>query len=281
MKKKRLIPVLLLKNGFLVQSKGFKRHQNLGNPISAVKRLSQWASDEVIYLDISKTDEYDMRRDDLGHPNRASFLEIINDVAKVTFMPMTVGGKIKTAQDVSDRLSAGADKFAINTQALSDPNFIEAMAREHGSQCVVVSIDAKRTVIDGVVGWRVYGDGGQRDTGKDVVQWAREVASRGAGEILLQSIDNDGARGGYDLPLTQLVAQAVRVPVVALGGCGEWTDMQRVFQETKADAVAVANVLHYVDQSVYLAKKHLFAAGLPVRSPDLLDVRDDVQSVSR
>ena len=141
MKKKRLIPVLLLRNGWLVQSKQFKRYQNLGNPVSAVKRLSEWASDELIYLDISRGGYHDLRRDDLGHPNRSGILEIIEDVSKVAFMPITVGGGIRSLNDIEQRLSVGADKVAINSAALENPTFIETAAKEFGAQCIVVSID--------------------------------------------------------------------------------------------------------------------------------------------
>ncbi|MFZ4703581.1 MAG: HisA/HisF-related TIM barrel protein, partial [Candidatus Methylumidiphilus sp.] len=171
MKKNRLIPVLLLRNGWLVQSKQFRRYQNLGNPISAVKRLSEWASDELIYLDISNGDSYDMRRDDLGHPNRHSILEIIEDVSKVAFMPITVGGRIRTLQDIEERLSFGADKVAINTIAIEDPQFVQTAAKEFGSQCIVVSIDVKKqdeTLL-------VMGHGGQKPTSYAPEDWAKTV----------------------------------------------------------------------------------------------------------
>ncbi len=266
MKKKRLIPVLLLRNGWLVQSKGFRKYQNLGNPTSSVARLSEWASDELVYLDISRDGTHDMRRDDLGHPNRQTFLEIIQDVARVSFMPITVGGRIRTLADIEQRLRSGADKTAINTQALAEPAFVEAAAREFGSQCVVASIDVKLN--DGR--YEVMADGGTRPTGLTPDDWARTVEARGAGEILLNSIDRDGMRTGYDLPLLRLVSDAVRIPVIACGGVGEWYHLSEALHETKVDAVALANVLHFVDQSVYLAKKHLFEQGCDVRPPDLL-----------
>src|SRR5207253_10792319 len=143
MKKRRLIPVLLLRNGWLVQSKQFQRWQNLGNPITAVKRLSEWASDELIYLDISRDETYDLRRDDLGNPNRHDIFEIIEDVSKAAFMPITIGGRIRSLADIERRLALGADKVCINTQALDQPEFVTAAAREFGSQCIVVSIDFK------------------------------------------------------------------------------------------------------------------------------------------
>lgn len=268
MKKKRLIPVLLLRNGWLVQSKQFRRYQNLGNPISAVKRLSEWASDELIYLDISSEDVHDLRRDDLAHPNRQSFLEIIDDVSKVAHMPITVGGRIRTLEDIEKRLSCGADKVAINTIALESPDFIEAAAKEFGSQCIVVSIDVK--AIDGAP--RVVARGGKERAAHTPDEWARTVEALGAGEILLNSVDRDGMRGGYDIELLNSVVTCVRIPVIAMGGVGEWEHFAQALRETNVDAVAAANIFHYSDQSVFLAKKFLAENGLNVRRPDLMNI---------
>lgn len=266
MKKRRVIPVLLLKDGWLVQSKGFSRHKNLGNPITAVRRLSEWASDEVIYLDISRGNTYDLRRDDLNHPNRGNPMDILEDVAKETFMPITFGGRIRSLADIEARLARGADKVSINTMAIERPAFIEEAAREFGSQCIVVSIDV-RTIEGRPV---VVADGGSRPTGHDPVSWSRDVEACGAGEILLNSVDRDGARTGYDLDLIDAVARAVRVPVIALGGVGEWDHFGDALEKTSVDGVAAANIFHYYDQSVYLAKKWLVDRGFTVRSPDLL-----------
>ncbi len=268
MKKKRMIPVLLLKNGWLVQSKGFKYHQNLGNPVSAVKRLSEWASDELIYLDISRDDQYDMRRDDLNHPNRQDFFQIIEDVAKITFMPMTVGGKIRTLKDIEKRLSLGADKIAVNTEPLRNKDFIRSAAKEFGSQCIVVSMDVK--LVDGR--YKVHSEYGTKETEYTPDAWAKIAEEEGAGEILLNSIDRDGAKTGYDIPLLNLVADAVHIPVIACGGVGEWPHFSEALEKTRVDAVAAANIFHYIDQSVYLAKKYLYDNKLCVRPPDLIPV---------
>ena len=268
MKKKRLIPVLLLRNGWIVQSKDFQRYKNLGNPQSIVERLSEWASDELIYLDISRTEGHDMRREDLAHPNRQTFLEIIKDVARVCFMPITVGGRIRSLKDIEQRLAGGADKVAINTQALSDPNFIAAAAREFGSQCIVTSIDVK--IVNGH--YKVMSAGGSTPTEYTPDVWAHTAEEHGAGEILLNSIDRDGARTGYDLALLRLVCTAVSVPVIGCGGVGEWSHLAEALEQTQVDAVAVANVLHFVDQSIFLAKKYLYDRGCNVRPPDLLAI---------
>lgn len=262
MLKNRLIPCILLRNGVIVQSKGFKRYQLLGNPTTAVQRLSDWASDELIYLDISKDRVYDLRRDDLKSPNRASILEIIEDVAEKAFMPLTFGGGIRTVKDVIDMVQAGADKVAINTQPLAEPQFVTQVSREVGSQCVVVSVDVKETP-DG--GYEVYGDGGKEPTGRDPVEWAAEVEQLGAGEIFLNSIDRDGTGRGYDLALIERVVDRISIPVIACGGVGEWGHLAEALEQTGVSAVSAANIFHYTENSVRNAKKHLVDAGLNVR----------------
>ena len=265
MKKRRLIPLLLLRNGWLVQSKQFRRWQNLGNPITAVKRLSEWASDELIYLDISRQDSYDLRRDDLGNPNRHDLFEIIEDVAKHAFMPITIGGRIRSLGDIEKRLAVGADKVCLNTQALIEPEFIGAAAKEFGSQCIVISVDHRE--VDGRQ--EVMSAWGTKPTGKTPADWGREVKSRGAREILINSIDRDGMRTGYDLDLVGGVADSVRIPVIACGGVGNWDHLAEGLRKTRCDAVAAANIFHFSDQSIYFAKKHLYEAGLDVRPPEL------------
>ena len=268
MKKHRLIPVLLLKNGWLVQSKGFSHYQNLGNPTTAVRRISEWGSDELIYLDISNNEQYDIRRNDQNYPNRESLLEIIEDVSKVTFMPITVGGKIKTLSHIEERLKFGADKISINTQAIFEPKFIGQAANEFGAQCIVVSIDAKLKDQN----YLVYNHKKSCPTKRDVLDFSKQVESMGAGEILLNSVDRDGMGNGYDLNLLNLVTDEVKIPVIACGGVGEWHHFKEAFVETNVDAVAAANIFHYRDQSVYLAKKHLYESKMRVRKPDLLTI---------
>ena len=268
MKKNRLIPVLLLKNGWLVQSKGFNRYQNLGNPTTAVKRISEWGSDELIYLDISKDDEYDIRRNDQNYPNRQSFLEIIEDVSKVTFMPITIGGKINSLEDIEKRLKQGADKISLNTEAIIHPNFISIAAKEFGSQCIVISIDAKKNKEN----YYVYNNKLSSLSRIKVLEFSKIIEDMGAGEILLNSVDQDGMGRGYDLNLIKLVSNSVKIPVIACGGVGDWPHFQEAFEETKTDAVAAANIFHYRDQSVYLAKKYLYENNSNVRKPDLLKV---------
>jgi cyclase len=268
MKKNRLIPVLLLKDGWLVQSKNFSEYQNLGNPTTAVQRLSEWGSDELIYLDISRGGSYDLRRNDQCYPNRKSFLEIIEDVSKVTFMPITVGGKIDTLQDIEDRLRLGADKISVNSKAIQTPDFIASAARIFGSQCIVVSIDVKKEND----GYFVYSWKTSASTHVTVKDFCKRAEDLGAGEIFLNSVDRDGRGNGYDLELLESVVNSVRVPVIACGGAGTWEHFRLALDEAGVDAVAAANVFHFRDQSTYLAKKYLFDQGLNVRRPDLIDL---------
>lgn len=266
MKKKRLIPVLLLKNGFLVQSKLFKRYQNLGNPVTSVKRLSDWAADELIYLDITRDSLYDMHRHDLGHPNRDNIIDIISDAANECYMPVTIGGGIRNLKDIALRLANGADKVSINTRAFEEPFFIKKASKEFGSQCIVVSIDVKNTDAE----YEVFVNGGQNPISLNPVDWAKRVEEYGAGEILLNSIDRDGSGTGYDIELLTSICAAVSIPVIACGGVGEWAHFAEALEKTNVDAVAAANIFQYTDQSVYLAKKYLFEQGYNVRCPDLM-----------
>ena len=267
MKKNRLIPVLLLKNGWLVQSKGFCRYQNLGNPTTAVRRISEWGSDELIYLDISKEENYDLRREDQNYPNRRSFLEIIEDVSKVTFMPITVGGKIRTLAQIEERLKLGADKVSINNIAIQNPDFIYRAANEFGSQCIVVSIDIK---ISECGEYQVYDHLTNSIVELKLIDHLKLVEENGGGEILINSVDNDGLGRGYNNTLLDFVSSSVEIPVIACGGVGKWDHFKTALENTAVDAVAAANIFHYMDQSVYLAKNHLYEAGLNVRKPDLL-----------
>ena len=234
----------------------------------ATRRLSQWASDELIFLDISRDGTYDLHRDDLKYPNRHSFLEIIEDVSKVTFMPITVGGKIRTLRDIEERLVMGVDKISINTQALTNPTFITQAAHEFGSQCIVVSIDVK---LQGNT-YVVMSEGGTKITPYHPLEWAQIAEAQGAGEILLNSIDRDGMRNGYDIELLANLSDNVNIPVIACGGVGEWQHFVEALEKTTVDAVAAANIFQYTDQSVYLAKKYLCEHNCNVRPPDLLSL---------
>lgn len=269
MLKTRLIPCVLLRNGSVVQSKGFCRYQLLGNPTTIVRRLSDWACDELIYLDISRHPNAALAgRRDLKERPRAGTLEIIADVARHCFMPLIVGGGIRSIDDAAARLIRGADKIAINTQAVRTPDFISDCAHRFGSQCVVVGIDAQRNPNGG---WEVMADGGRIQTGLAPGEWARTAERFGAGEILIQSVDRDGAGTGFDIDLVRAVENAVAIPVIALGGAGDWSHFAEVIRETGVSAVAAANIFQYGEQTVHRAKRYLFDAGFNVRPPALFE----------
>lgn len=261
MLKHRLIPVVLMRQAQCVQSKLFERHQVLGNPFTIVQRLSDWAADELVFLDISNVSRFRQQRTDLNFESHDDALGMIADVARRAFMPLTVGGGIRTVQDVANRLQRGADKVSLNTAALEDPNLIEHCAREFGSQCIVISIDVR--AIDNR--WTVFSRGSRTATGLDAVEWARRVSLLGAGEILLNSVDRDGCGTGYDIELIRAVTSTVRIPVIALGGVGNWDHFGQGL-DAGASAVAAANIFHYTENSVLNAKRHLYDAGYNVRS---------------
>lgn len=270
MTRPRLIPVLLLKHGVIVRSQLFKVHQVIGNPMSTVERFSNWNVDELVLLDISADDYHDLRRDDLQHRYLGTrSLDVLREVAKVCFMPLTFGGRVRTLDDFSARLAAGADKVTINTAAIDDPGFIEAASRRFGAQCVVVSIDAKRL---GDGRYEVHAADGKRPTGRSPVDWAREAESLGAGEILLNSIDRDGSAHGYDLELIRSVTSAVGIPVIACGGVGTYEHFAPGVTDGHAAAVAAANIFHFYELSYPFAKQACIDAGVAMR-PVKLDSR--------
>jgi imidazoleglycerol phosphate synthase cyclase subunit len=270
MPRPRLIPVLLLKHGVIVRSQGFRTHQVIGNPMSTVERLSDWNVDELVVLDISADDFHDLRRDDIQQRYQGTrALDVLREVAKVCFMPLAFGGRVRTLDDIAERLAAGADKVVINTAALDDPAFITAAARRFGSQCIVLSIDA-RSVGEG--SYEVYAADGKRPTGRDPAQWAAEAERLGAGEIFLNSIDRDGAATGYDVELISRVSRAARIPVIACGGVGSYADFAPGVLEGGASAVAAANIFHFFELSYPWAKQACLDAGLPMR-PIRLDSR--------
>lgn len=264
----RLIPVLLLKHGVIVRSQLFKVHQVIGNPMSTVERYSTWNVDELILLDISRgADRHDLRRDDLQQSYQGtSALDVLKAVAPVCFMPLTFGGRVRTLEHIETRLAAGADKVSLNTAAFDDPDLVERAARRFGTQCVVGSIDA-RLRPDG--GWEVFVDGGTRATGLDPAAWARRLEARGAGEILLNSIDRDGSGQGYDIALVNHVSAAVGIPVIACGGVGRYEHIAPAITEGGAAAAAVANLFHFFELSYPHAKRTAIAAGVPMRPVQL------------
>lgn len=262
MLKNRLIPVLFLKNGFLVRSEKFHIHQIIGNPVAQVERYNTWDVDELIYIDITPDDRYDRMRDDMRIENPNNILDILTMIAKKCFMPLTFGGKIRKLEDIQKRLALGADKVTINTKAIEEPSFISAAAKEFGSQAIVVSIDVKQ---DCDSKYEVFSMLGTKPTGLLVEEWAQEVEQLGAGEIFLNSIDRDGAAKGYDIDLINRVVDKTKIPVIACGGVGKFIDFALGIVEGGASAVAAGNIFHFTEMSYILAKKALKKASVNTR----------------
>lgn len=246
----RLIVCLDVKGGRVVKGVNFKGLRDLGDPVAMAAQYEQDGADEIVFLDISASSE-----------ERTTLLDTVRATAEHLFVPLTVGGGIRTADDVAAALRAGADKVSLNTTAVERPEVITAAAERFGSQCVVVSIDAARE--DGR--WRVFTRGGHNPTDLDAIAWAKEAVARGAGELLVTSIDRDGVRSGYDLDLTQAMAAAVSVPVIASGGAGNAVHVVDAFTKGRASAALVAGILHDGRTTVTELKQAMAAAGIPTR----------------
>lgn len=248
----RVIACLDVKDGRVVKGTGFVNLRDSGDPVVLAERYEAQGADEIVYLDISATDEA-----------RGTLLDLVRRTAERLFIPLTVGGGMRTVEDIAKALRAGADKTAINSAAVSRPELLTEAATQFGSQCVVASIDALRS--RGDASWEVYVNGGREPTGLDAVEWAKRCAELGAGEILLTSIDRDGARSGYDIELVSRVARAVTVPVVASGGAGSAADVADAFILGGADAALLAGVLHDGTTDIRSVKSALRTANIPVR----------------
>ncbi len=250
---KRVIPCLDVDKGRVVKGVNFVDIRDAGDPVELAAHYDREGADELVFLDITAS-----------HERRETIVELARRCAEELFIPFTIGGGIRSEDDVRGLLRAGADKVSLNSAALADPGLIETCARRFGSQCVVVAIDAKRLPGD-APRWDVFLNGGRVSTGKDAVDWAVEAVRRGAGEILLTSMDRDGTKDGYDLELTRAVAESVQVPVIASGGAGNLNHLVEVLVETGADAVLAASIFHYGEYTIRQAKERMAAAGVPVR----------------
>lgn len=251
MLKVRVMPTLLFKDVGLVKGVAFDSWRRIGAALQAVKVYNMREVDELIFLDISATPQ-----------GRAPMFSEIDDLADECFMPMTVGGGVASVEDIRSLLEIGADKVSVNSHALDNVELIREGARLFGSQCIVVSIDVRKRH-DGA--YEVYGRCGTQPTGRDPVSWANEIEELGAGEILLTSIDRDGTMQGYDIALTRMVTEAVRIPVIASGGAGSYADMLAVLRDGGASAVAAASIFHFTEQTPKAAKQYLAEHGIPVR----------------
>jgi imidazole glycerol-phosphate synthase subunit HisF len=249
---RRIIPCLDVKGGRVVKGVSFVDLRDAGDPVEVASRYDAEGADELCFLDITAS-----------HEERGIILDVVRATAERCFMPLTVGGGVRSIEDIRTLLRAGADKVSINTAAVSEPELVTRSAERFGTQCIVVAIDAKR--VPGEERWEVFTHGGRRPTGLDAVEWAVRLTTSGAGEVLLTSMDRDGRKDGYDVALTRVVADAVSVPVIASGGAGTLEHLYEALDAGHADAVLAASIFHYREQSIGACKQFLQSRGIPVR----------------
>jgi len=251
---RRIIPCLDVKDGRVVKGTSFIQLRDAGDPVELASFYYQEGADELVFLDITATPE-----------GRDTMADVVERISEQVFIPLTVGGGLRSISDMRRMLMAGADKVSINTAAVLNPSLISQGATKFGSQCIVVAIDAKRVDGTNKPQWEVYIYSGQKPTGLDTLSWARQAVELGAGEILLTSMDADGHRGGYDIELTRAVSEAVSVPVIASGGAGTLEDLYQALALGKADAVLAASIFHYRSYSIKETKEYLAKRGIPIR----------------
>jgi cyclase len=252
---KRIIPCLDVDNGRVVKGVKFVDIKDAGDPVEIARRYDKEGADEITFLDITAT-----------HDNRNTIVHVVEQVASEVFIPLTVGGGIRTLDDIRRMLNAGADKVGINSAAVFNPDFVKEAADKFGSQCIVVAIDAKKVSIEGEINrWEIFTHGGRKGTGIDAIEWAKKMVSFGAGEILLTSMDRDGTKSGFDLALTRAISEAVTVPVIASGGVGQLSHLADGIIEGKASAVLAASIFHFAEYTIEQAKLAMRERGIEVR----------------
>ena len=255
---KRIIPCLDVDNGRVVKGVQFVDIRDAGNPVEVARRYDEEGADEITFLDITASSD-----------DRETIVHVVEEVANEVFIPLTVGGGIRTVDDVRRMLNAGADKVAINTAAVFNPEFVREASDKVGSQCIVVAIDAKKVSAEGEpLRWEIFTHGGRKPTGLDAIEWAKKMVTFGAGEILLTSMDRDGTKIGFDLPLTRAISDAVSVPVIASGGVGNLDHLADGVLEGGADAVLAASIFHFAEYTIQQAKLHMAERGIEMRISD-------------
>ena len=247
---KRIIPCLDVKDGKVVKGVNFVGLRDAGDPVEVASRYNDEGADEITFLDIMAT-----------HENKGTMVDIVKQVAREVFIPLTVGGGIRELNDIYALLNVGCDKVSVNSSAVKNPQLIDDSAKRFGSQCIVTAIDVKRTGSS----WNVYVAGGRKDTGIDALEWAKEVVNRGSGEILLTSMDGDGTKAGYDNDITSLISSAVNVPVIASGGAGSMEHIKDAFIKGGADAALAASIFHFKQIDIMDLKRYLDSEGIAVR----------------
>ena len=247
----RIIPCLDVHAGRVVKGVRFEELRDAGDPVAIAAAYEKQGADELVFLDITASSD-----------GRKTMIDVVERTADEVFMPLTVGGGLRSVEDIRTMLHAGADKVSLNTSAVKDPELVRSASKAFGNQCIVVAIDAKRAAPGK---WEVFTHGGRNSTGIDVIQWARQMREFGAGELLLTSMDADGTQAGYDIPLTRAVCDAVDIPVIASGGAGNLDHLTDVLRDGHASAVLAASIFHFGTYTVRQAKEHLKSAGLPVR----------------
>ncbi|MCV2401676.1 imidazole glycerol phosphate synthase subunit HisF [Marinomonas sp. C2222] len=252
---KRIIPCLDVDNGRVVKGVQFVDIRDAGDPVEVAKRYNEQGADEITFLDITASSD-----------DRATTVHMVEAIASQVFIPLTVGGGIRTCDDIRRMLNAGADKVGINTAAVFNPEFVREAAQRFGSQCIVVAIDAKKVSAEGEADkWEIFTHGGRKPTGLDAVEWAKKMVEYGAGEILLTSMDRDGTKNGFDLGVTRAISEAVHVPVIASGGVGNLDHLVEGVTKGKADAVLAASIFHFGEYSIEEAKQRMTDAGIEMR----------------
>lgn len=248
---KRIIPCLDVKDGRVVKGVSFVNLRDAGDPVEVARAYDEQGADELTFLDIAAS-----------HERRDIILDVVRRTAEQVFMPLTVGGGIRTLDDIRELLKAGADKVSINTAAVNRPEFVQEASERFGSQCIVVAVDAKKVAENR---WEIFTHGGRNATGIDAVEWVKRMEEYGSGEILLTSMDKDGTKDGYDIALTRAVSEAVGIPVIASGGAGNLEHLYEALTEGRADAVLAASIFHYKEYTIGQAREYLAGKGVPVR----------------